>query len=145
MVESLKAAGPLLLLATAFFLLAGLAKAAVDIMSHQPDNNIFIRWGGWFDNRVSWKRKYRNYDAGDLRPRFPGSLTWLVACVDFWHFADAIYLKAYLAGGVCGGIAAYRSGGGWAYVALAAYASIVLGAIFELTYKRVYRINRAAG
>ena len=143
MVAFFSEAGPLLAIATAFLLLAGLAKSAVDIMSHQEDNNIFMNWGGWFDNRTSWKRKYKSYDTGDLRPRFPGAKTLLVCFIDFWHAADFVYLKAYLIGSACGGIGIYRAGGSWlAYAGFVLWASIAIGAVFEVTYRRFFRIKK---
>lgn len=147
MIEALKIAGPLLLIATAFILLAGLAKAAVDIMSHQADNNIFIRWGAWFDVRTSWKRKYKDYDRdGENGPAaFIGAKGPLVALTDFWHAADFVYLKAYLLGAGFGAVGIYRAGGAWwAYAAGLVWSAIVMGAVFELTYRRSFRINKRA-
>src|SRR5690348_17390301 len=47
--------------------------------------------------RVSWKLKYRNFDAGDLRPAFPGAKTWLVGLTDGYHLTRTIYRAANLA------------------------------------------------
>lgn len=143
MIDALKVAGPFLLIGTAFILLAGLAKAAVDVMSHQEDNNIFINWGAWFDIRTSWKRKYKNYDSGDMRPAFWRSEDVLVALTDFWHAADFVYLKAYLIGAGVGAVGIYKAGGPWwAYLAGVCWSALVMGAVFELTYSRYFRINK---
>lgn len=135
----------LLGLAALLLLIAGTAKAAVDIMSHQPDNNIFMNWGAFFDNRNSWKRKYKDYDSGDLRPRFLGSKTWAAFLTDFWHLCDFVYLKAYLGAGMAAGAAlAKNSAPWWAYAAAVAGAAIELGGIFELLYRRKFRIRPVA-
>lgn len=122
--------------------LAALAKAAVDIMVHQEDNNIFMNWGAWWDNRVSWKRKYRNYDAGDLRPRFWKSTTWLVFLVDFWHLADCVYLTAYYLGAALAGIGSYLAFGPMGVAGSLAANKAVFGGVFELAYQRWFRIKK---
>jgi len=135
----------LLIIAACLLLVAGAAKSAVDIMSHQPDNNIFMNWGPFFDNRSSWKFKYKNYDAGDLRARFFGSKTWAAMFTDFWHLCDFIYLKAYLGAGLAAGAAlAQRAAPWWAYALVIVAAGIEMGGIFELLYRRVFRIRPVA-
>lgn len=44
----------------------------------------------FWDYNTSWKNKYRNYDAGDLRPAFPGSKTWLVGITDGNHLTRMV-------------------------------------------------------
>lgn len=39
----------------------------------------------FWDYNTSWKRKYRNYDKGDMRAAFPGAKTWSVALTDGNH------------------------------------------------------------
>ena len=128
-------AAALLLLA-----LAGVAKSAVDILTHQPDNNTLSARGGWFDARLSWKLKYKDYDKGDLRPRFLGSKTWLVSLTDFWHAADAVYLLTYGGGNLLLGAAAVMlpfpliKG-----LALFAVGRLLFGVCFEFFYQKVWR------
>ncbi|RZK31427.1 MAG: hypothetical protein EOO63_04220 [Hymenobacter sp.] len=38
--------------------LAYVAKASIDTLTHQAGNNVFEKWGLWFDARTSWKNKY---------------------------------------------------------------------------------------
>jgi hypothetical protein len=119
--------------------LAYVAKAAVDILTHQEGNNIFEAWGTWFDARSSWKRKYKDYDAGDLRPRFWLSTTVLVFATDFWHAADSVYLTAYLAGGALLGCWLAHSGPLAWLLALAAVKTGG-GAVFQACYM-LFRIK----
>lgn len=132
----------LLGLAALLLLIAGTAKAAVDIMSHQPDNNIFMNWGPFYDNRNSWKRKYKDYDGGNLSPRFLGAKTWAAFLTDFWHLCDFVYLKAYFGAGMAAGVAvALNFRHWWAYAAVVVAAGCEMGGIFELLYRRVFRIR----
>ena len=39
----------------------------------------------FWDFQTSWKNKYKNYDAGDLRPAFPGATTVAVSLTDGYH------------------------------------------------------------
>lgn len=34
---------------------------------------------------ISWKNKYKDFDAGDKSPAFPFATTWLVLFTDAWH------------------------------------------------------------
>lgn len=125
---------------------AGVAKAAIDVLTHQAGNNIFERLGPWWDARTSWKRKYKDYDAGDLRPRFPGAKSWLVMLTDFWHAADTVYLTSYALGFMLLtatlflGLGTERAGI-WCLPALA-LARVYVSGLFELFYTRIFRINK---
>lgn len=116
-----------------------MAKAACDNLTHQAGNSIFEAWGPWFDARTSWKRKYKNYDAGDLRPRFWLSTTALVLFTDFWHAADSVYLTAYLAGGALLGCWLAQAGP-LAWVLALAAVKAGGGAVFQACY-RLFRVN----
>jgi len=48
-----------LLAAIGLLLVAYVAKAAIDNLTHQAGNSVFERWGKWFDARVSWLNKYQ--------------------------------------------------------------------------------------
>lgn len=52
--------------------------------------NGFRRGDKFWDNKISWKNKYKNYDAGDKRPAFFGSTTFLVAVTDGYHFTRGV-------------------------------------------------------
>lgn len=118
------------------FLVSAPAKAAVDVLTHKAGANRLERLGVWFDARISWKFKYKDYDAGDLRPRFPGAKTWLVLLTDFWHSADAAYLLGWQVPIVL-----------FLPVNLAAGAVLLcalkggFGAVFELFYRRVFPLK----
>ena len=51
----------------------------------------------FWDFKTSWKRKYKNFDGGDLRPRFPGSKTVFVGATDGFHLTRAIQRSADIA------------------------------------------------
>jgi len=129
----------LLIAAILLLVLAHVAKATVDIITHQEGNNIFEKWGAFYDARTSWKRKYKDYDAGDLRPRFLGSTTVLVLFTDFWHLADSVYLTAYLMGGVLLGYWLMPAG---PWVMLLAVAAVKAGGggVFQFCY-RAFRVK----
>jgi hypothetical protein len=54
--------------------------------------------GSFWDNRISWKNKYKDFDAGDTRAAFPGSKTWLVSFTDGRHLMESLNV-AFLATG----------------------------------------------
>jgi hypothetical protein len=135
-------------LALVMLAIAGVAKAAVDELTHQEDNNVFIKRGAWYDARTSWKLKYKDYDAGDLRPRFFKSTTWFVLFTDFWHAADAVYLTSYMLGSMslALGLAAWLglpASLPWQLAALA-LGRIYVSLWFEPFYTKHFRIKPAA-
>lgn len=44
----------------------------------------------FWDYNTSWKRKYKDYDHGDMRAAFPGSKTWAVGITDGNHLTRMI-------------------------------------------------------
>lgn len=127
-------------IASLLLTVAAIAKAAVDVLTHQEGNNFFEQFGSWWDARTSWKNKYKDYDKGDLSPRFRGSTTVLVALTDFWHFADFIYLSAYLAAGLVFGIALHD----FAWWRIMLFALAIKGAfsvVFEFWYRK-FRLKK---
>jgi len=135
-------AAVLLGLALVMLAVAGIAKAAVDVLMHQEDKNIFIKLGPWWDARTSWKRKYKDYDAGDLRPCFIGAKTWLVSLTDFWHAADAVYLLTYAAGfALIGFTCASVPLPVLKLVTVSVLGRLVFSGVFEVFYKHVFRIK----
>lgn len=128
-------AGPAVLAwAIGLLALGFVAKAAVDVLTHQAGNNVFERWGAWFDARTSWKNKYRAYDAGDLGPRFPLATTALVLLTDFWHAADSVYLTAYLLGAMLLG-AWLGPAGAWPWVLAVVAVKAAGGGVFQACYR----------
>jgi hypothetical protein len=76
--------GPLL---PALLLVAGLARAVHDALTHTP--GCLARWGAWWDARASWRLKYRGGEP-TLGARFPGSTTVLVGFTDAWHCSNLV-------------------------------------------------------
>lgn len=57
-------------------------------------------WGRgkkFWDNSVSWKNKYRDFDNGDTRAAFPGSKNVLVGFTDGYHLTNLISNTANIA------------------------------------------------
>ena len=69
---------------------AQLIAGAADGMNQALVYHGALKGHPFWDYSTSWKRKYKNYDAGDLRPRFPGSKTWLVGITDGNHLTRMI-------------------------------------------------------
>lgn len=129
-----------LLIAGGLLAVAALAKAAIDVLTHQPDNNIFAALGKWWDARTSWLNKYKSgsWEMGAPVPRFWGSTGPLVWLTDWWHFADFVYLTAFLVGGLLLGRA--TAGGPWWWLAVAVVGvKVGFGVVFELGYRKLFR------
>jgi hypothetical protein len=126
-------------------LVAGTAKAAVDILTHQEGNNVFEALGAWWDARTSWKRKYKDYDGGDQSAAFPGSKGWLVLFTDFWHLADSVYLTFYALGFFAAGYYCGTCDLDWQLVSgIFLVGRVEVSAVFELFYQKVFRkVKRA--
>jgi len=86
---------------------AGAAKAIQDTIAHHYDSSVFYGAGAYWSPE-SWKLKYKDYDAGDLRPRFPGSTTILVAFTDAWHLFDNLRTLLLTAAAAMAGVAMAR-------------------------------------
>jgi hypothetical protein len=130
-----------LAIAIALFVLAFVAKAAVDTLTHQAGNNIFEKWGKWFDARVSWLNKYKpgSWEAGAPVPRFLGSTTVFAWATDFWHAADSLYLTSYLVGAML--LGAYLGAtGAWPCMVAVAVVKGAGGGVFQVCY-RLFRIK----
>ena len=57
-------------------------------------------WGKgnkFWDNEISWKNKYKNYDAGDTRAKFLGSKSIFVFTTDGYHFTAFLQHSAEIA------------------------------------------------
>lgn len=133
-----------LLAAIALLLVAYVAKAAIDNLTHQAGNSIFEKWGKWFDARTSWLNKYKpgSWEAGAPVPRFLGSTTVFVWLTDFWHAADSVYLTAYLLGAMLLG-AWLGPAGAWPWVLAVGLVKGGGGGVFQACY-RAFRIRKAS-
>jgi len=130
-----------LLAASALLVLAYVAKAAIDNLTHQAGNSKFEKWGKWFDARVSWRNKYKpgSWEAGAPVPRFLGSTTVFVWLTDFWHAADSVYLTAYLLGAMLLG-AWLGPVQAWPWVLAVVLVKGGGGGVFQACY-RLFRIK----
>ena len=56
-------------------------------------------WGSgkFWDNKISWKNKYRDWDNGDTRAKFVGSKTVFVGFTDGYHLTNLISHTANVA------------------------------------------------
>lgn len=57
-------------------------------------------WGSgnkFWDHSISWKNKYKDFDAGDQRPAYPGSKTVFVAFTDGYHITNFVTNQANIA------------------------------------------------
>jgi hypothetical protein len=131
-----------LAIAIGLLVLAFVSKAAIDTLTHQASNNIFEKWGAWFDARVSWLNKYKpgSWEAGAPVPRFLGSTTVFAWATDFWHAADSLYLTSYLVGAMLLG-AWLGAAGAWPWVLAVAMVKGAGGGVFQACY-RLFRINK---
>lgn len=64
---------------------------------------------------ISWKNKYKNYDEGDTRARFPGSKTALVWTTDLYHLSNTMSKNALMLGSMTFAIGERRPA--WHYAA----------------------------
>ena len=128
-------------IAIGLLVVAYVAKAAIDNLTHQAGNSIFEQWGQWFDARVSWLNKYKpgSWEAGAPVPRFLGSTTVFVWLTDFWHAADSVYLTAYLLGAMLLG-AWLGPVQAWPWVLAVVLVKGGGGGVFQACY-RLFRIK----
>ncbi len=68
-------------------LAAGALRAVHDTGTHAPEK--LAKWGPFWDNRESWKLKYKNSDPA-AGPRFPSSTTVFVGLTDGWHLSNLL-------------------------------------------------------
>jgi hypothetical protein len=130
-----------LLAAIGLLVVAYVAKAAIDNLTHQAGNSIFEKWGKWFDARVSWLNKYKpgSWEAGAPVPRFLGSTTVFVWLTDFWHAADSVYLTNYLLGAMLLG-AWLGPVGAWPWILAVVLVKGGGGGVFQACY-RLFRLK----
>lgn len=82
-----------------FVFLAGAAKGVSDKLQFHYGKSVFspIQNEQWWNPGLSWKNKYRDYDAGDKREAFLGSRTLFVWTTDAWHLAQTVETLAWVA------------------------------------------------
>lgn len=85
-------------------LVAGVSNGIMDTLQFHYGKSLFPKVEGetllgqdreFWDPEISWKNKYRDYDAGDKRPAFWLSTTALVFLTDAWHLFQFIMLSAF--------------------------------------------------
>lgn len=52
----------------------------------------------YFNPEISWKNKYRDWDNGDTRAKFPGAKTIFVGATDFYHLTGIVDHSFLIAG-----------------------------------------------
>lgn len=93
----------------------------------------------YWDPAISWKNKYKDWDAGDYRPAYPGAKTWAVAGTDFYHLGRAVQRSSLMASA---GIqaATFETGQPWyTYVFRFAVQFISYSVGFRVAYEMVWR------
>lgn len=79
-----------------FLLLAGFANGLMDMLQFKYAQSVFAdlnRLQFW-NPTISWKNKYKDYDGGDRRAKFPFAKTVLVFFTDGWHLLKEIMLSS---------------------------------------------------
>jgi len=120
-----------LVIALAFFAMAGLASAAKDKMLFHYYKSIFKRFKNqqFWNPSISWKNKYKDYNKGDLRAKFPLSKTVLVGFTDGFHLMKLVSEVSLFAGFAVIGYGIQES------------SNIVYTVSAYLTYKAVFEIG----
>jgi hypothetical protein len=90
----------------------------------------------FWDYSTSWKRKYKDYDHGDLRAAFPGSKTWAVGVTDGNHLTRGINRGASI---ISVGIAMSENKKWYQIVKKAIIASIINRIGFTLVYDHILK------
>src|SRR3989344_6672813 len=81
-----------LILILLFIFIAGMAKGVSDTLQFHYGTSVFASFQNeqWWNSAMSWKNKYRDYDAGDTREAYLFSRSLLVWRTDAWHLAQTI-------------------------------------------------------
>ncbi len=98
-------------------------------------------WGGghqFWDNKISWKNKYKDFDNGDKRAKFIGSKSVLVGFTDGYHLTNLITNTANIA------TLSFAIGGkekkNWKVIAKKVLISVAANrAAFHLSYNKIFK------
>ncbi len=63
---------------------------AADGINQAVIHHSYGRGSSFSDYETSYKRKYKDYDAGNMNAAYPGSKTWLVWTTDLFHLSRTI-------------------------------------------------------
>lgn len=123
------------IISTVLLFVAGISKGIMDTLQFHFDSSPFAKKNPLFwDPKVSWKNKYKDYDNGDERPRFLFSKTYLVFLTDAWHMFSTLQLTTIQAALSLLGVAALDVALWWALPAIGAL-KLVFGLGFRIYYK----------
>lgn len=98
-------------------------------------------WGKghqFWDNQISWKNKYKDYDNGDTRAKFIGSKSVLVGFTDGYHLTNLISNTANIA--TLSFAIGSKEGRNWKVIAK----KVLIGAVanraaFHLSYNKIFK------
>jgi hypothetical protein len=92
----------------------------------------------FWDYSTSWKRKYKDYDHGDTRSRFPGSKTWAVGITDGNHLTRMIN-RSFTTGSIMFAMSEHDPW--YEIVKEAIFASIINRIGFSYVYDKVFKVR----
>lgn len=79
-------------------IIAGMSNGIMDTLQFKYASSRLTALNPAFWNpAISWKRKYKDWDGNDKRPRFPFSTTALVFLTDAWHLFQFVMLSSFTA------------------------------------------------
>jgi hypothetical protein len=120
-------------------LLGGVSKAVQDTIAHHYVGSVFEHLDPDYWGPSSWKAKYADFDAGDRRPAFPGSLTIFVSLTDAWHLFGLLELLGLCAAGVAAGRLAEQGWRpAWATVFWVLFLFVGNRVVFHLCYHYIF-------
>ncbi len=91
----------------------------------------------YFNPEISWKNKYRDWDNGDTRAKFPGAKTIFVGATDFYHLTGIVDHSFLIAGTTTIVIGEKRK---WYEYAIQIVGGIAVRAAgFSLVYDVIYK------
>lgn len=116
--------------------MSGAAYGVHETVVHHPDR-IPDSWSAQFwDNRVSWRNKYK-YGNPQHGPAYPGSTTLFVWTTDAKHLFGSLHRSTLFGAGICIGIGTRRPV--WHYVADAGISFLAFTAGFHGSYSLIFR------
>jgi hypothetical protein len=114
------------------------AAGAADAQHEMIVNHKLGKGNSFWDATISWKNKYKNWDAGNTRAAYPGAKTWLVGFTDGYHLTRTLDRSFTLAsiGLAAGELNTYQPKDRWKVVAKKVLLSAIANRItFNLMYK----------